>query len=170
MTANIGRQGIKYAIDSNTSFITDEKMSLLWTKLIHVACIRRLQETHGDDIYWEDKEFFGDYAEMCQRVAYGLMAGPTLEKVVDGTIALRDLTVMTMDEMNPRANDSVKEDINIRQNVKIDLKTTKYYKCERCGSKETVASEKQTRGADEESTLIVTCANAECKHQWRVGR
>lgn len=40
------------------------------------------------------------------------------------------------------------------------------YTCGRCGSKETIAAEKQTRSADEPMTVIVSCTA--CPNKWKV--
>lgn len=40
-------------------------------------------------------------------------------------------------------------------------------KCRKCGSAEVQTEERQTRSADEGSTMFVTCQNEECRHRWR---
>lgn len=69
--------------------------------------------------------------------------------------------------MNPLLEESRKRnliDMDILKNQVVAQ--TGVYKCTKCGSKETVAVEKQVRSADEPATVIVTCVH--CKHAHRV--
>lgn len=64
-----------------------------------------------------------------------------------------------------KARDS--EKIELRALTEKQEVTEGFYTCKRCGSKKTMARQKQTRSADEPMTEFVTCQS--CGLKWRVG-
>ncbi|KDQ17520.1 hypothetical protein BOTBODRAFT_53117 [Botryobasidium botryosum FD-172 SS1] len=55
-----------------------------------------------------------------------------------------------------------------KAHASVDIGTKSQEACPKCGHPESFYFEKQTRGADEGSTIFYTCANSKCKHGWKV--
>lgn len=165
MNANRGKETINYAIDSNESVRISVTERDKLTSRIHRSIIKKLKEKFGDNMYWSDAIFCGDYAELCQTINYGLCEGNLLQKVINGDITPDILVNMTPEEMDPSANEDIRSEIAVRSDIGIVLRTSKLYTCPRCGHRETTTEDRQTRCADEAPTTIAECVN--CGKRWR---
>lgn len=75
-------------------------------------------------------------------------------------------TVSKLDnkDLSPLHNLKLLENLNIRLNQKITLKTSSLYKCRQCGHKETTIRSVQMRSLDEGESLILNCIF--CGYKW----
>ena len=69
-------------------------------------------------------------------------------------------------KLNPTINQKYIEELELRNEQKLNVKFSEMYKCGNCGKKRAKIREAQTRSADEGSTLFITCI--ECGHEWRI--
>lgn len=163
--AERGKETIAYAIDSNERYeITLEKRKL-YVNRIHRAIIAELSKKYGDNMFWSDPIFYSDYTELITKVNYGLIDTDILGKFIEGKVTADEIVKMTPDEMDPDANQQIKDMIDLRLSVQIKLKTHNLYICPKCGKRETTSEDRQTRCADEAPTTLLTCVH--CKHVWR---
>lgn len=165
MDANRGKETINYAIDSNKSITLSVTDRDRLTNRIHRAIIKKLKEKFGDNMYWNDSVFCGDYAELCQTINYGLCEGSLLAKVLCGDITPDILVNMSPDEMDPNANEQIRSEIAVRSDIVLTLRTSNLYTCPRCGHREATTEDRQTRCADEAPTTIAHCMK--CNKRWR---
>tara|TARA_B100000945_G_C20362252_1_gene587769 strand:- start:772 stop:1251 length:480 start_codon:yes stop_codon:yes gene_type:complete len=111
-----------------------------------------------------------EYMDKCQQIILNIMKNPKLRG--NGI----DLIVKTDTEMS---KGTILEDIQNQSNIqrirfeqmlteKYELMNDKSYnttlKCRRCGSSEVSWEQKQTRSADEASTVFCTCQK--CNNRW----
>ncbi len=61
------------------------------------------------------------------------------------------------DMLNPAANKSYKDEIEIRSQQCLVIKTTKMYTCHECGGRDSKYHVQQTRSGDEGYTVFITC-------------
>lgn len=75
-------------------------------------------------------------------------------------------TVSKLDnkDLSPLHNLKLLENLNVRLNQKITLKTSSLYKCRQCGHKETTIRNVQMRSLDESDTTILQCVF--CGYKW----
>ena len=57
---------------------------------------------------------------------------------------------------------------NMKYDIQIDV-ADGAVSCSKCGSSKVFQQHKQTRSADEATTIFYTCANKDCRKRWRVG-
>ena len=57
---------------------------------------------------------------------------------------------------------------NMKYDIQIDV-ADGAISCFTCGSSKVFQQHKQTRSADEATTIFYTCANKDCRKRWRVG-
>lgn len=88
-----------------------------------------------------------------------------LDNLINGNIDPYKIGDMTSAELSPDANLSERNAISARRNQEIKYKVSNSYKCYKCGKKETVLLESQTRGTDEDSTWSIRCIH--CNTVWR---
>lgn len=109
---------------------------------------------------------YPDYTIMFEGLCIAIRESDLIIKVINGELPPEKMFTMTLDEMVPAANEDIRQEINIRQNIKIEMKTSKMYKC-KCGCNETLVESKQIRRADEPPTVTARCIS--CGRKWVVG-
>jgi DNA-directed RNA polymerase subunit M/transcription elongation factor TFIIS len=74
------------------------------------------------------------------------------------------LPEMTCSELNPELNRKYLLKKEERGNVVLECRTSEMYTCRKCGQRRTKVYTKQTRGLDEQVTVLIKCMN--CQSQW----
>lgn len=128
-------------------------------KRINVPCLVR-DGTHFMSLYsnltyqiadaFRDRECELIRAILDQKIATNVVAA----------IAFQDIT-----KLCPSILQEEKMDLELRRQQKIEQKTSKAFKCKKCGASETTMQEMQTRSSDEAPTLFLQCVN--CGNRWR---
>lgn len=85
-------------------------------------------------------------------------------QVLDGHIPPGKVGEQTPEAMNPEANKSILDEIEMRRNQHIQSKTSAMYECERCGKRDGIVTTHQSRSADEAKSVYVQCQF--CKHNF----
>lgn len=67
-------------------------------------------------------------------------------------------------EINPSRSQKYIDEINLREQQKIDKKFTTQFRCPQCGVSRATFKSVQSRGLDEDNTLYILCDN--CGHRW----
>lgn len=80
-----------------------------------------------------------------------------INEIIDAKITCRVLGLTSVHDMNPGANQQIIENIELRKQQEVKLKTSAMYECENCGKRESTIRAVQARSADEAKDLIVTC-------------
>lgn len=70
---------------------------------------------------------------------------------------IRKLGIYHHDILNPTANKVYKDEIELRSQQCITVKTTKMYICPECGGRDSKYHVQQTRSGDEGYTVFITC-------------
>lgn len=115
-----------------------------------------------------------NYLTKARSIHFNLKKNATLrQRLLSGQITCEQLVVMTPAEMATEEDkeqrikhehdllEGRRSDWNIVHNTPKDG----MYRCKKCGSKQTVAEQKQTRSADEPMTTFVKCLN--CNNGWK---
>ncbi len=84
--------------------------------------------------------------------------------LLDGTIDPTTVSKLDNKDLSPARNEKLLEQLNIRMNQHITLKTSSIYTCCKCKRKETTIKSIQMRSLDEPSTLVIQCTF--CGHKW----
>lgn len=129
-------------------------------------------------IDWEG-EFVHLYSEICYKVLVNIDPLSRVNRPFSGTLddwCITQLMIGEMDplalakmspeELNPHINQAVRDQIQVRLDQKIKIKTNRMYRCGNCKQNETQVKEIQTRSGDEGATLFITCIH--CHHRWRI--
>ena len=111
---------------------------------------------------WNDPKFIQTYS----REAYRIIEW--IEKCEFDRVANcpDQVAFMSTRDLSPELYLSHENDIAIRSGQKIETKTSKQFKCRKCGKSETIIEEVQMRSFDEGATITATCNN--CSHHWYV--
>lgn len=72
-------------------------------------------------------------------------------------INLDQLGIYHHDILNPEANKKYKEEIELRSQQSVVIKTTKMYVCPGCNGRDSKYHIQQTRSGDEGYTVFITC-------------
>ena len=84
----------------------------------------------------------------------------------DGTVEVADVGFMNSYELHPEASRELRDDLNRRSQMRVVVRTSRLYRCPRCGVRECTHRETQERAADEASTTRLECIA--CRHQWKM--
>jgi len=66
-------------------------------------------------------------------------------------------------------NESIKLLKEKNKGIKYDIEVSSTIICKKCKQKSVTTQLIQTKAGDEDATIIYTCINPNCKHQWIVG-
>jgi DNA-directed RNA polymerase subunit M/transcription elongation factor TFIIS len=111
-----------------------------------------------------------EYTNKCQQIALNLKNNPQLCGKASTLIMLSDLEMSKGTILEDIENEAIVQKQRFEQMLqeKYDMLNDKSYnatlKCRRCGSSEVGWEQKQTRSADEASTVFCTCNK--CKNRW----
>jgi DNA-directed RNA polymerase subunit M/transcription elongation factor TFIIS len=90
-----------------------------------------------------------------------------VKKLENKEIKYERLPYLTVEELHPEKYDMILKKKEIEEFKKNNKPSTNAFKCPRCKKKKALVEEKQTRRADESSTLFLECL--ECGNKWRIG-
>ena len=89
-----------------------------------------------------------------------------LNSIKNKSIKPNELAFLDPEKLNPEKYSEIIKKKQIEENVKKNEATSNAYKCPKCKKRKCFVEEKQTRSADEPSTIYVECA--ECGYKWTV--
>jgi DNA-directed RNA polymerase subunit M/transcription elongation factor TFIIS len=72
-------------------------------------------------------------------------------------------------ELLPESHAAIRNEIAIRQQQRVERKTSRLYTCRKCGHNETLVTTAQLRAADEAPATLIQCQNTACGHGWKIG-
>ena len=113
-----------------------------------------------------------EYMNKCQQLALNLKNNPKLQYKDFELIMLSDVEMSKGTILEDIENEAILQKKRFEQMLqeKYDMLNDKSFnttlKCRRCGSSEVGWEQKQTRSADEASTVFCTCNK--CKNRWRM--
>lgn len=148
------------------------------------AMIRRLErsclnkviiecESAGIMRKWDNIKFRARYSAECARVISALDCSSQFDtprkpwlihQLVADLIQPINVATLTNHALCPEASVAERQLIEARGKQVIVRKISHMYKCGKCGCKETVFEENQTRAADEAATIRVKCIR--CGNRW----
>lgn len=119
---------------------------------------------------WNDINI-NKYSSICSRLAINI--DPTssvgndklLLKILNEEVDICKLPTMSSIELYPESNQEILDELEFRNNQKVDKKISTEHKCWQCGEMQVTYEEKQFRASDEPATLCFECLN--CGNQWR---
>lgn len=88
-----------------------------------------------------------------------------VDGLINGTIDAYHVAEMTVAELNPASDQSIRDTIALRLQQKAINKVSRAFRCGRCGENSTVFVKYQARAADEDDTKSIKCVA--CGHVWR---
>ncbi len=130
------------------------------------SCIR-----DGIDRRWEEKRFRDRYSMECCRILSNLdvyssvSSSYLLDSILAKNVDPATIAELSNYDLCPEASQTERDEIDVRRNIKVDIKVSHAYKCGKCGKSETTIREYQGRAADEASSLSIKCIH--CHHVWR---
>lgn len=113
-----------------------------------------------------------EYINKCQQLALNLKNNPALQDKDFELILLSDVEMSKGTILEDIENEAMLRKTRFEQMLqeKYEMLNDKSFnttlKCRRCGSSEVGWEQKQTRSADEASTVFCTCNK--CKNRWRM--
>ena len=113
-----------------------------------------------------------EYTNKCQQIALNLKNNPKLQDKDFELIMLSDMEMSKGTILEDIENEAILRKQRFEQMLqeKYEMLNDKSFnttlKCRRCGSSEVGWEQKQTRSADEASTIFCTCNK--CKNRWRM--
>ena len=84
--------------------------------------------------------------------------------LIHGSIDPKTVSRLDNKDLSPLRNQKLIDDLSVRLNQKITLKTSTLYRCKQCGKRETTIRSAQMRSLDEASTLVINCTF--CGFKW----
>lgn len=122
---------------------------------------------------WDNCKFLYLYQLYCNKITKNLdnesevKSIYLINKIINNEIDLINIADMNSDSLCPEKSDNIKRNLNLRNQQKLNYKTSTLYKCKNCGKKEVKIREYQGRSLDEGSNLSLTCTF--CNYNWIIG-
>jgi DNA-directed RNA polymerase subunit M/transcription elongation factor TFIIS len=122
---------------------------------------------------WNNEKFKYLYQLFCNKITKNLdiesevKSDYLINKILNNELDIMKLALMSSDELCPDKSKNIKENLNLRNNQHLNIKTSTLYKCKNCGKKEVKIQEYQGRSLDEGSNLSLTCNF--CNYNWVIG-
>jgi DNA-directed RNA polymerase subunit M/transcription elongation factor TFIIS len=120
---------------------------------------------------WNERRFTDRYSAECYRIIINIDPTSSIgskylgELILAGKIDLNSISNMTNYELNPESSKAERDEINLRNEQKVEIKVSKTNRCAKCGGRETTMIPYQGRAADEDVNISVKCIN--CNAVWR---
>ncbi len=129
---------------------------------IEESIFKKTMEIEGvpNDPDWSDPKFILTYSNESFRIINWIEKAD-YHRIVE---LANNLAHVSSRDLSPELYTSHENDIALRSGQKIKNKTSKQYKCRKCGKSETTIQEVQMRSFDEGSTISAVCEN--CGHNW----
>lgn len=141
--------------------VNDRKWTIFSLKMSVEQAI--WNEAHKDTHYRKTVDDRKVYAALYNMVIGYLGKNDVIESLITNQIDAVDLVKLSPFDVWVKEE---KEWTITRQNQKLDKKTSKEYKCRKCGYNETTFTEFQARGSDEANVIAAQCVR--CGNIWRL--
>jgi DNA-directed RNA polymerase subunit M/transcription elongation factor TFIIS len=105
------------------------------------------------------------YSEENSRLLNLLEKSSIMRTIIKDPKISNNVCTMTSEQLAPDLFETIRQDLNIRQNQEIVIKTSKMYQCSKCKSRHTTFQKYQARAPDEDSAISYKCMV--CQHTWR---
>lgn len=122
------------------------------------------------DATWQNMAFLGRYQSLIYKYSINLDVRSSLEssylgdQIVAGGIKPEEITRYTSKDINPDASASERATIELRQQQKIEKKSTDRYQCNKCFARRATVEEVQHKRVDDGGTNRIVCL--ECSNVW----
>ncbi len=122
---------------------------------------------------WDNEKFYYLYSLFCNKITKNLDitsevgSDYLINKILNNELDITKVAFMNSHQLCPDKSKNIKENLNIRNNQQLNIKTSTLYKCRNCGKKKVSIREYQGRSLDEGSNLSLTCQF--CNYNWVVG-
>jgi len=119
---------------------------------------------------WDNDKFTYLYYLNCNKITKNLdiesevNSSYLINKILTNSININDIASMSSDQLCPDKSQNIKDNLNLRTNQQIKIKTSTLYQCRNCKKKEVKIQEYQGRSLDEGSNLSLTCLF--CNFNW----
>ena len=119
---------------------------------------------------WDNDKFTYLYSLNCNKITKNLdiesevNSSYLINKILTNSININDIASMSSDQLCPDKSQNIKDNLNLRTNQQIKIKTSTLYQCRNCKKKEVKIQEYQGRSLDEGSNLSLTCLF--CNFNW----
>jgi DNA-directed RNA polymerase subunit M/transcription elongation factor TFIIS len=120
-------------------------------------------------IDWNDNNFYNLYNIHTCRITKNLEIlngnkNYLIESIINKKINPLDVASLTSNQLCPSKSKKIIEELHIRSQQEVRIKTSTLYKCHKCSKKRVKIQIFQGRSLDEGSTISITCTL--CQHKW----
>lgn len=122
---------------------------------------------------WENEKFIYLYQLFCNKITKNLdqdsevKSNYLINQIIHNKIDINNIASLSSDNLCPDKSVNIKNNLKLRNEQKLNYKTSTLYKCRNCGKKEVKIQEYQGRSLDEGSNLSLTCNF--CNYNWVIG-
>jgi DNA-directed RNA polymerase subunit M/transcription elongation factor TFIIS len=140
---------------------------------IELSCYNETIKKSDDKLIyksWDNDKFIYLYQLSCNKITKNLDQNSEVKsdflinQILDKKININLIGSLTSDELCPDKSINIKNTLKLRNEQKLNYKTSTLYKCKNCGKKEVKIQEYQGRSLDEGSNLSLTCNF--CNFNW----
>jgi DNA-directed RNA polymerase subunit M/transcription elongation factor TFIIS len=140
---------------------------------IELSCYNETIKKSDDKLIyksWDNDKFIYLYQLSCNKITKNLDQNSEVKsdflinQILDKKININSIGSLTSDELCPDKSINIKNTLKLRNEQKLNYKTSTLYKCKNCGKKEVKIQEYQGRSLDEGSNLSLTCNF--CNFNW----
>ena len=140
---------------------------------IELSCYNETIKKSDDKLIyksWDNDKFIYLYQLSCNKITKNLDQNSEVKsdflinQILDKKININSIGSLTSDELCPDKSINIKNTLKLRNEQKLNYKTSTLYKCKNCGKKEVKIQEYQGRSLDEGSNLSLTCNF--CNYNW----
>lgn len=89
-----------------------------------------------------------------------------LKQIKDDNTSPYEIVNAPSHMLAPKHSAEIRNYLNRQSQQKIELKTSSYFQCKKCGERRTTYYEKQKRSLDEPATIFINCVN--CGANWAI--
>lgn len=122
---------------------------------------------------WDNEKFIYLYQLYCNKITKNLdeesevKSNYLINQIIDNKIDIAKIASLSSEDLCPDKSVNIKNTLKLRNEQKLNYKTSTLYKCKNCGKKEVKIQEYQGRSLDEGSNLSLTCNF--CNYNWVIG-
>lgn len=140
---------------------------------IELSCFNStIKKSNEVPIYinWDNSKFSYLYQLFCNKITKNMdcksEVGESylIKKIINNEIDITTIAELPSDKLCPMKSEDIKEKLNMRNQQKLDYKTSTLYTCRNCGKRRTILKEFQARSLDEGTNLSLTCTF--CQYHW----
>jgi len=123
-------------------------------------------------INWENSKFNYLYQLFCNKVTKNIDPNSEVKddylinQIINNEIDILTIADLPSDKLCPNKSNDIKQNLRIRNQQKLNYKTSTLYVCRNCGKRETQIKEYQGKSLDEGSNLSLTCLF--CTFHWLI--